>query len=323
VPIEKLERHDESMDRAIVASYREFAPREELRDDVLAFFSFVPGLGARDPGRRILWRASFGSGDSFCSPLFADASASIVVELGLTCRAQGVWQRSALEGKVLGPMAGVGPTDLGQRSAMIGAYLMPGRVSSFMRVSASELTDRVVALEDLWGTSGSELPAHLAELDEAAAIDRLESALLRRFTDRRACRPRLNVAGLTAWVLRRRGRLPVEQLSDAAGVSRQHLARVFREFVGVGPKLFCRLARFHSALSYAGRGHDVQWARAAAALGYADQSHMIAEFREFSSLTPQQLVAERWFHPFIERAKSFASNSPELRGDRCLPAGGS
>jgi hypothetical protein len=31
---------------------------------------------------------------------------------------------------------------------------------------------------------------------------------------------------------------------------------------------------------------------------------MIAEFREFSSLTPESLALGRWFHPFIERARA-------------------
>ena len=44
---------------------------------------------------------------------------------------------------------------------------------------------------------------------------------------------------------------------------------------------------------------SVQWAQVAAELGYADQSHMIAEFRELSSLTPDALSTQRWFHPFI------------------------
>jgi hypothetical protein len=30
---------------------------------------------------------------------------------------------------------------------------------------------------------------------------------------------------------------------------------------------------------------------------------MIAEFREFTGLTPQSLASRDWFHPFIERAK--------------------
>jgi AraC-like DNA-binding protein len=48
----------------------------------------------------------------------------------------------------------------------------------------------------------------------------------------------------------------------------------------------------------------VQWAEVAAELGYADQSHMIAEFRELSGLTPDALATQRWFHPFILEARS-------------------
>ena len=62
--------------------------------------------------------------------------------------------------------------------------------------------------------------------------------------------------------------------------------------------------------------------RLAATLGYADQSHMIAEFRRFSSLTPHALAAGGWFHPFIERAR--ARSLPRVqtapRG-RVLPRG--
>jgi methylphosphotriester-DNA--protein-cysteine methyltransferase len=78
---------------------------------------------------------------------------------------------------------------------------------------------------------------------------------------------------------------------------------VFREGVGVTPKLYGRLARFQAGLAFAGCGKNVDWAQAAIEMGYADQSHMIAEFREFSSLTPQTLATQRWFHPFIERAR--------------------
>ena len=81
---------------------------------------------------------------------------------------------------------------------------------------------------------------------------------------------------------------------------------MFREQVGLSPKLYCRLARFQAGLRYVVPGCHVEWAQAAVQLGYADQSHMIAEFREFSSATPDQLIAERWFHPFIERAKTAA-----------------
>jgi len=112
--------------------------------------------------------------------------------------------------------------------------------------------------------------------------------------------------------------LPAE-LADAAGVSRQHLTRSFREAVGVTPKLFARLARFQAGLAYAGCGAKVDWAQAALELGYADQSHMIAEFREFSSLTPEALARQRWFHPFIEHARSARSRG-EVRSAYSRPS---
>jgi AraC-like DNA-binding protein len=71
----------------------------------------------------------------------------------------------------------------------------------------------------------------------------------------------------------------------------------------VTAKLYCRLTRFRAALSSAA-AESPNWAEAAAELGYADQSHMIAEFREFSSLTPARLLSERRFHPFVPDRES-------------------
>jgi AraC-like DNA-binding protein len=167
-----------------------------------------------------------------------------------------------------------------------------------------ELTDRILSLDDLWGPTGADLPAAMDAMTEAARIDRLEAELVRRLGRGRVPITRIDVPGLAACVRRSRGRISVDRLAESAGVSRQRLTRVFHELVGVSPKLYCRLARFHSALGFAVAGERVAWAGVAAALGYADQSHMIAEFREFSSLTPQQIVSARVFHPFIESAKS-------------------
>ena len=83
--------------------------------------------------------------------------------------------------------------------------------------------------------------------------------------------------------------MSVDRLAAAAGVSRQHLTRIFREVMGVSPKRYCRLARFHAALAYAGAGSGVQWAEVAADLGYADQSHLCRELRRYTGFSPQQL----------------------------------
>jgi methylphosphotriester-DNA--protein-cysteine methyltransferase len=89
-------------------------------------------------------------------------------------------------------------------------------------------------------------------------------------------------------------------MSELSGFSRQHLTRLFREQIGIGPKLYARLARFRAALAHVGRSERaMSWSSISARLGYADQSHLIADFREFTSFTPEQMARGECFHPFI------------------------
>ena len=301
-------------------TYRELAPAPALRGRVRAYFSFTPG-GAPWRGRRAVTREVRIAGDeSFCSPVFAAGHASLVVELGATCRPGEGWTSGAPVGaRAIGAFRRVGDDEAGSvRPAMLGVYLEPGATSAVLRVPAVELTDRVVSVDELWGAPGARLAEELAALDEAARVERLEAALLERLRrappdrgrGRAAPRGSVDVRGLARWVRAEPSGMTVGRLAEAAGVSRQHLTRAFREAVGVSPKRYCRLARFRAGLVYAGAGAGVQWARVAAELGYADQSHMIAEFRELSSLTPQMLATQRWFHPFILDARARHPRSP-------------
>ena len=295
-----------------VACYREFAPREDLGKHVRAFFSFGPPAEAVGPAtRRVTRQILLAKDDPFVAPSFADANPSIVVNLGRRMGPDRVWGNAgALSANVLGPMTAVAPPPPRGHAVMVGVYFQPARALPFTGLPLSELTDRILSLDQLWGPTGADLPEELDAMSEAARIDRLESELIRRLGRRREPGTRIDVPGLAAWARRTRGGLSVERLAETAGVSRQRLTRVFHELVGVSPKMYCRLARFHSALGFAAAGGRAAWAALAAELGYADQSHMIAEFREFSSLTPQQVADARVFHPFIESAKSFNS----LRG---------
>lgn len=293
--------------------YREFAPCKALREHVRAFFSFAPPMELLPGGRLLLREVRLGGNDQFYAPALADGHVSLAFsfEHGWAC--SGCWRRalSAPRGDVIGPMSAAGANLLDPIPEAMGAFLRAGCARALIGVPPAALADRAVALEDVWGAAGAGLPAELAAAGEAARIDRLESVLLRRLAQAPAEEIPLNAPGLARLILRARGRLRIESLAGAAGVSRQHLTRSFRSAVGIPPKLFARLARFHAGLAYAGCGPDVDWAQAALELGYADQSHMIAEFREFGSITPDTLARRRWFHPFIEHAKpGTATNYP-------------
>ena len=288
-----------------VARYREFSPCAALAKDVYALFSFVPGPPTALPGRQVLREIPV-SDPVRCSPQLADGHASVLFALGRTYAAGGRWfdDPRALGATATGPSTTVGRLEGRDFPEMLGIYFRPGCASSILGVPVRDLTDRTVALDSLWGTAGALLATEFRDLDEDARLDRIEAVLLSRLVRGRQSTHSVDVQGLAAAVFKRNGRVTVERMAQAAGVSRQHLSREFRERVGIPPKLYSRLSRFHAALAYVGRPMSVDWAQTAAEIGYADQSHMIAEFRQFSGLTPDTLASRDWFHPFIERART-------------------
>lgn len=70
-------------------------------------------------------------------------------------------------------------------------------------------------------------------------------------------------------IARSHGQLRIDALADALGVSRQHLASQFRSRVGLGVKLFARVARFRHASEQirSARPDRLDWPRLALDLG--------------------------------------------------------
>jgi AraC-like DNA-binding protein len=244
----------------------------------------------------------FRKGEPFSSALFADGHTSIVFSFGPAYHVDPLWRPGACGpyAHVIGAMTAAHPASHGRSIVQAGAFFRGSQARCFLGVRASELTDRIIALDSLWGASTRSLELQLAEArSDSERISRLESALLGRIALVTSRTTSVNMAALTAHVCRHQGNVTVEQLAQGAGISRQHLTRVFSDEVGVAPKLYCRLARFRAALTHGTQRARHNGAELAATYGYTDQSHMIAEFREFSSFTPVTISARHRFHPFI------------------------
>jgi AraC-like DNA-binding protein len=82
----------------------------------------------------------------------------------------------------------------------------------------------------------------------------------------------------------------------AIGVSERRLSQVFREEVGIAPRLWCRIRRFQAATRAMHAGVEVRWAELALNCGYYDQSHFANDFRAFSGLdaTAYSKHKSRW-----------------------------
>lgn len=176
----------------------------------------------------------------------------------------------------------------GQRA--VTARLRLGAASAVLGVPAPALAGRVVPLEELWGNAATRaLCARLADARHApAAAAVLEHAIAERMRAAGGS----HASGQLALAAADKLASAVSTVAVDLGVSERHLRRLFRETVGVSPKTFAKLSRFHRALHAARRNSDEGWANIAAATGYYDQAHLIAEFRAIAGVTPRALLSE-------------------------------
>lgn len=175
----------------------------------------------------------------------------------------------------------------GQRA--IFAHLPLGTCQVILGKPASEFVGHIVPLNDLWDAASRE---HLEEqlavaTDTGAAVAALKAVIAERLepeTDRNT-----RLVQSAAHRLESRN---VVCVADELGVSERHLRRVFREVVGLSPKMFFKLMRFERALKAAKASSDSSWSNIAMSAGYYDQAHMIADFRSIAGATPRQFLAE-------------------------------
>jgi AraC-like DNA-binding protein len=183
--------------------------------------------------------------------------------------------------------------DTGLLESAMGVLFHPGGARSFFDAPADVFYNDRVPLDLIWGPTASTLRDRLREIRTAAEkFDVLETALLERMNRR------LELHAAVLYGLEQFARAPnihsVLDVTKEAGLSRRRFAQLFREQIGLTPKLYCRLRRFQRVVREISSGVPVDWADVALAGGYYDQAHLADEFRHFSGTSPSAyLSAER------------------------------
>lgn len=175
--------------------------------------------------------------------------------------------------------------DTADQAATAGLAFRPGGAAAFVDPPVAALTDPVTGLDELWGRSGATLRERvLSAPTPQARLAVLEHVLLERLA-RPADPVRDPALGYAVRALDRGA--AVGSVVDRLGFSASTFQRRFRAAVGLSPKQFARVRRLQRVLPDAA-GDDVEWALLAGAHGYADQAHLIHEFRALTGVTPGQ-----------------------------------
>jgi len=168
----------------------------------------------------------------------------------------------------------------------------PGGAHAFFDMPMDELAGRVVDLDALLGRSVHALRDRLLETpsDDARCVA-IEAWLLSR---RVSVHPYFATVRVALDLLRA-GPLGVSvaEACERLGLSNRHLVKQFRTTVGLPPKSMARIERLQGVIRACRGEHEVDWSRLAASFGYADQSHLIREFRRLSGTTPAAFLRHR------------------------------
>ncbi len=171
------------------------------------------------------------------------------------------------------------------RGRAVGTKFRPGGFRPFWGRSVHELNDRADELDVLFGQAAVDLAQHvMGTADDADAV-----ACMDEFFRSRAPLPDpalAQVVQAARAILQDDMLLRVSQLSAALSLSLPTLRRLFREYVGVGPKTMIRRTQIHRAADALASGHSVDMSRLAAELGYFDQAHFIRAFEAEVGYSP-------------------------------------
>ncbi|MBC8102704.1 MAG: helix-turn-helix transcriptional regulator [Cytophagales bacterium] len=279
--------------------YQEFARTPPLSDAVVVFWSFAPHPGEGQSGDLPV---------PLPFQVLPDGCADLIV--GLAPPALSGAPREAVL-RISGALSRSKIVEIAPRTHLWGMQLRPGWVETVLGIPALALPSRLEQVE--------RHSPRLAELARVLRATSLPDAVEAVFRDGITCliadasergrsrgsAPTPHLREALRLLEASGGRIRMNALARAVGLSERTLHRQLSGSLGMPPKSFARILRFQDAVSRLRIGHQSEvrdLAGLARDSGYFDQAHMTHEFRTLTGLTPATLPLS----PYPEQ-KSLAS----------------
>jgi AraC-like DNA-binding protein len=186
-----------------------------------------------------------------------------------------------------GPASRAAVIEFEQGRAHISVTFALGAARCFFVPPLDVTRDLQVPLGEVWGRTGAAVRERVLEAatpqDALAVVEGVLRARVAGPPD-----PLVVAAGeaLSAGTA-------VGKVAADLGVLPRTLRRRFAAQVGLSPKRFARVQRLQRAVRDLDGRSSVDWAGVAARHGYADQPHLVGEFRQLVGVTPTEYLRSR------------------------------
>lgn len=174
---------------------------------------------------------------------------------------------------------------LEKRGSVLGVKFRPGMFFCLSGKPVHQLTGKVIPAEVLLGYDFKKISDDLSETaltDEKIKI--LEQKFLSlKFYDTEKAR---SINLLVKEIKENKNIVSAEQLSDISKTDIRQLERLFRKYIGIGPKWIINRYRMHEAMTQLENKKYLNLTELAVRLGYFDQSHFIRDFKKMTGVKP-------------------------------------
>ena len=182
---------------------------------------------------------------------------------------------------LVGPQLSRVDLSMGYNMLVIMISFQPGGMHRLLHVPMHEMLGYHFDATLLLGNEMKEINERLNNTsDYNRMIDIIQDYLLKKVKKLKASLPIEQV------LMQLKQMKTIDQLAKQACISTRQLERQFKERIGMPPKVFARLLRFSKAWVMREKNNDISWIKIAYACDYADQMHMIRDFKEFAGVTP-------------------------------------
>ena len=198
--------------------------------------------------------------------------------------------------RVSGVMRGQFSTELQGTERVLGVRFRPGGFRPFLGAPLTSITDRQLAIGDVFGADGDRLWAEVRDVaesdgDPAGMATRVDHFLAERAPETPPAEVDL-VSRIVATIADEPSITRAHHVADRFGLGDRTLQRLFAEWVGVGVKWVIQRYRIYEAVDLAAAGGPVTWSRVAADLGFTDQAHFTRAFTAMVGISPAAYARE-------------------------------
>ena len=194
--------------------------------------------------------------------------------------------------KLIGPVSKVYEYPMAASGFVIGVKFNAGALNVLLNGPASDYVDRELSASKYFGSGVTDI----FETGADALTDETIVSVLNKFLVHFAepvTAKQTQVAKLLDCIKNSGEIYTVASLAQRADLSVRTLQRLFNQYIGLSPKWLLRKYRLHDALA-ALETNTLKMVELATQLEYADQSHLIRDFKDMLGMSPAQYLSDRY-----------------------------